>query len=141
MMGFISIANEIFHLGSFKTINSTKIVLTLLPIVCCISLNFWLHVQHTFTHTHARNNCILVKGLWFSIPSNDFNQMYHVCSCFYFYLDIIGRIRAFSSRYLIFFYCFHGNFETFSDDQRISNYIAFFSTSKMSIELIKAHDD
>lgn len=145
MMGFISIsiANVIFYLGSFKTINSTKIVLTLLAIVCCISLNFWLHVQHTFTHTHARNNCILVKGLWFSIPSNDSNQMYHVCSCFYFYLATIGRNRAFSSRYLLFF-CFHGNFETFSDDQRISNYIAvffLFSTSKMSIELIKAHDD
>lgn len=105
MMGFISIsiANGIFYLGSFKTINSTKIVLTLLAIVCCISLNFWLHVQHTFTHTHARNNCILVKGLWFSIPSNDSNQMYHVCSCFYFYLATIGRNRAFSSRYMLFF--------------------------------------
>lgn len=145
MMGFISIsiANVIFYLGSFKTINSTKIVLTLLAIVCCISLNFWLHVQHTFTHTHARNNCILVKGLWFSIPSNDSNQMYHVCSCFYFYLATIGRNRAFSSRYMLFF-LFSWQFRNiFRWSKNFKLYCCFFlfSTSKMSIELIKAHDD
>lgn len=108
-----------------------------MPIVCCISLNFWLHVQHTFTHTHARNNCILVKGLWFSIPSNDSNQIvYHVCLCFYFYLDTIGHNRAFSSRYLFFlvFMAISKHFPMIKEFQII---LLFFPHPKCRLSLLK----